>query len=183
MEVFPVNSRKRSGVTLKGFTVLEMLIVIAIIGILASMASIAAGAFIRSAKIREANANAEAVYHAVQDWLVDMEVSDEDIGSGYGSVSINSIAGAPEMFEYATPTSTGASELKLVGQNIISGSWRAQIDNAGQYKLRYVLWSESEAGGRTGFISQQISSEDQEKDWLKDGSVTGCYPLKASETT
>lgn len=182
MEVFPVNRKKNNGVTLKGFTILEMLIVIAIFGILASVASIAAGSFIRTAKIREANANAEAVYLAVSDWLIDMEVNDIEIGD----TPIRSLAGEPMKFQYEKKGNVGSvnveGKFNLVGNEIMSGSWRAHLGNANQYQLDYVLWVDDESGGQKAIASDgQMSSADQEAYWTANQKAKGCYPLKITK--
>jgi prepilin-type N-terminal cleavage/methylation domain-containing protein len=64
---------------LKGFTLIEIIVVIAIIGILASILSIAMSIYVRESNIDRQNANAQVVYSTVQDWLIDMEVKNVDL--------------------------------------------------------------------------------------------------------
>jgi prepilin-type N-terminal cleavage/methylation domain-containing protein len=64
---------------LKGFTLIEIIVVIAIIGILASIMSIAMSIYVRESRIDDANAQAYVVYSTVQDWLIDMEVKNVDL--------------------------------------------------------------------------------------------------------
>ena len=62
---------------LKGFTLIEMLIVIAIIGIIAGMMSIVMRGFRRDAMIETQNDNARMVFTAFQDFLIDCEIKQD----------------------------------------------------------------------------------------------------------
>lgn len=60
--------------TLKAFTLLEMIVVIAIIGILASIIVPSTVDQIRTAKIQSANTRAEELFRAVQDYCTDKQI-------------------------------------------------------------------------------------------------------------
>ncbi|MDR0974447.1 MAG: type II secretion system GspH family protein [Ruminococcus sp.] len=67
------------GKLLKGFTVVELIVVIAIIGILFSIGSLAVTAIIRDSNMTAANDSAHEALTYVQNWLVDLEIKNIDI--------------------------------------------------------------------------------------------------------
>jgi prepilin-type N-terminal cleavage/methylation domain-containing protein len=64
---------------LKGFTLIEMIVVIAIIGILSSVITLAVSVIVRDATLETANQNAREALTYVQNWLVELEVKDFDM--------------------------------------------------------------------------------------------------------
>lgn len=71
------NCGKSSAKSLKGFTLIEMLIVIAIISILAGMFSIITSGLVRDSRLETARTTAQEVYTGIQNALVQMEIKDE----------------------------------------------------------------------------------------------------------
>lgn len=63
---------------LKGFTLIEMLIVIAIIAILAGMLSIATNGLVRDARLESARTTAQEVYTGIQNALIQIEIKQQD---------------------------------------------------------------------------------------------------------
>lgn len=70
---------------LKGFTIIELMVVIAILAVLSSIGVPAALTWIRDAKIRDANEEARLLYSAVQDYLTELEIKNIDVKENSGS--------------------------------------------------------------------------------------------------
>ena len=64
--------------TLKGFTIVELLIVIAILSILAGMISIVTNGLVRDARLESARTSAQEAYTGIQNALVQMEIKQQE---------------------------------------------------------------------------------------------------------
>ncbi|MBP0965932.1 MAG: type II secretion system protein [Oscillospiraceae bacterium] len=73
---------------LKGFTIIELLIVITIISVLCAIGVPAALTWVRDAKVRDANEEARIVYSAVQDYLTEMEIKNIQLEDPRGNITI-----------------------------------------------------------------------------------------------
>lgn len=92
-----IKKSSRRPKKLKGFTLLEMIVVMAIIGVLASIIVPNTVSQMRQARIEQANSNAKQVYQAVQDYCTRMQIK---------KVPLTAAAGEPAAFPYTTPTGT-----------------------------------------------------------------------------
>ena len=71
----------------KGFTLIELIVVIAIIGVLAAILVQAMLGYVRKSKITTANTTAKSIYNAINTTLVDMDTADKTLPSGANNVS------------------------------------------------------------------------------------------------
>lgn len=69
--------------TKKGFTLIELIVVIAIIGVLAAILVPTMLGYVRKSKISSANSTASSVYKAVNSTLTELDEEGVDIGGSY----------------------------------------------------------------------------------------------------
>ncbi len=107
---------------LKAFTLLELIIVIAIIGILAAIIIPNTAEYMRDSKTTSANDRAQQLYMAAQDYLVNLQIK------GYTTADIEAIFGKDSStglgmiaFQNKAGVALGAPEVQAAGGNSTKG--------------------------------------------------------------
>lgn len=83
----------------KGFTLLELIVVIAIIGVLSAIIVPAIVQQTRDSKIQAANDTAQTIYNATQEYLTQLQLENADLKDYFGEVSSSSGIGWIEVVE------------------------------------------------------------------------------------
>ena len=160
---------------LKAFTLMELIVVIAIIAVLAAIIIPNTAAYLRSSKVTAANTQAQEVYNAVQDYLISQQIrgekafgydgTDTEIyvaavtsGSKTDSVKFTASTGfdatkAQNAADAITGTKTGAGYLT----NGFEGAWLVCIYPK-TYTVKYALFCDNYPA--TNDTAPKIAKED-----------------------
>ncbi len=138
----------------KGFTLVELVVVIAIIGVLAAILVPSMLGYVAKSRLKSANSNAKTAYNAVAEFIADEETK--------GSVEASILANAAGSFDAATSGSTGT--VQYVVYNALS-------DNGDEAGYVYVIYPATLNNGKTDTWVVQWCKTDGGT-----GAVIGQYP-------
>lgn len=146
---------------LKGFTLIEMIVVIAIIGVLAAIITPLMFGYVKNASVSSANSNAKCIYTSAKTELVRRIANEESAPAG-GTVFTGGNDGLAK--------GSDGSELDLlsyVGSNF-SGYYLFVISEDGS-DIEYSLWCDEATPVNNGIMTEAQ---------IRDSSpLTGCYPM------
>lgn len=120
---------KRTGSKVKGFTLVELIVVIAIIGVLSGILSMAISAFMRDARIETNNNKAQMIYTGFQNILIQCEINQDD--SLFDMHDNTSIAGDPTIPLDEVILCFGMDGSELHDDMYLEMSWQTSYASSG----------------------------------------------------
>ena len=179
----------------KGFTLVELIVVIAIIGVLAAVLVPSMLGYMRDSKISQANTNAHAVYTAAQ-----AAVTKYATANGTSQLKTAGTGGAGGTGStFSGTVLTKGSAVPSSGSFDVTGSAGAVLKDFGSYlgdqfvgsfffatgksgdTIEYALWSQDLMGttngsGPVSFDLTNAANEEAQIDGYKDGELVGVHP-------
>lgn len=109
--------------TLKAFTLLELMVVIAIIGILTAIIVPNTAEYLRDAKQTAENDQAQQLYMAVQDYLIDMQIRGDKASDYFGIDNVGGLGGLTDL-----TAGTSDPDLRIMGNGVTeeNAKWAAK---------------------------------------------------------
>ena len=174
---------------LKGFTIIELMVVLTIIAVLCSIGVPAALTWVRDARLRDANEEARMVYSAVQDYLTELEIKNINLSTSQdhitsasdGGVTLTSLPSEANKSTWGKVFWSGQDAYNF-GDDLgdqFEGVWVVKF-NKDTYTVEYAWWTaEPDVGGFTfgGVPTAYANRGEQESAFASSGRAIGQFPI------
>lgn len=174
---------------LKGFTIIELLVVLTIITVLCSIGVPAALTWVKDARMRDANEEARLVYSAVQDYLTELEIKNIDLSTSQDHITSASDSGVSLSSLPADANESSWGMIFWSGQDAhdfsdalgddFEGVWVVKF-NKDTYTVEHAWWAEIPNGGSftfNGVPTPYDNTAVQEQAYSSSGTAIGQFPI------
>ena len=163
----------------KGFTLIELIVVIAIIAVLAAILVPSMLGYVRNSRISRANANAKQVNTAFAAALTQISIGGKTIAANK-EVDLTCKLSSADLIKVTGCSGTAKDAdfdlISYLGSNFTGVGYAKCV--AETYSVKYAGWSENPSAANADF--EQVSEATQKKNAKTTGKIVGIYPLLAS---
>ncbi len=149
----------------KGFTLIELIVVIAIIAVLAAVLIPSLLGFVHRARVSQANSNAKNVHTSASAWLTDFSTEGNTVVS-----SAIVVCSAQNSLSGTMSASNDVDLSKAWSASSFKGWWGFQINSSGT-GVSVAVYS-----SKTAIVAADVKKYTSDEQDAMGQSIVGCYP-------